>query len=71
VTVAKGRAKTSIAERPRAPLTLSRAALGAILYGGLSSGDAARLGWAHGEASTLASADALFATPPFFALDSY
>jgi predicted acetyltransferase len=71
IMVARGRAKVSVAERTRSPLVIGRAALGAVLYGGISASDAARLGWARGDASTLARADSLFATPPFYALDSY
>ncbi len=71
VTISRGRAKVSVAERSRAPLVIGRAALGAVMFGGIAASDAARLGWAHGEASTLARADTLFATAPFFALDSY
>ena len=54
-----------------APLAIGRATLAAVLYGGLSVSDAARLGWAHGDEATLARADALFASPPFFTLDAY
>ncbi|HEY2510906.1 MAG TPA: GNAT family N-acetyltransferase [Polyangiaceae bacterium] len=53
------------------PLAIGRAPLAAVLYGGLSVADAARLGWAQGDDATLARADALFASPPFFTLDAY
>jgi predicted acetyltransferase len=72
VAVADGKAKLSVPAKPaRAPLAIDRAALAAVLYGGLSASDAARLGWARGEDATLERADALFASPPFFALDAY
>jgi predicted acetyltransferase len=71
VTIARGRAKASVADRARSPLVIARGALGAVLYGGLSTSDAARIGAAGADASTLARADVLFATPPFYSLDSY
>ena len=71
LAVAKGKAKVSTIRRPRAPLAIDRAGLAAILYGGTSARDAARLGWAQGDDATLTRADALFASPPFFALDAY
>jgi predicted acetyltransferase len=49
-----------------------RRALAAVLYGGLSASDAARLGWLTADTSrTLRLADDLFAQPPFFALDTF
>ncbi len=71
VAIAEGKAKLSVPRQARAPLAIDRATLGALLYGGLAPSDAARLGWAHGEAAAVARADALFASPPFFALDAY
>jgi predicted acetyltransferase len=71
VAVTRGRAKVGVAERARSPLVVTRAALGAILYGGLAPTDAARLGWAGGDDAVLARADALFETRPFFALDAF
>jgi predicted acetyltransferase len=68
VAITRGRGKVGVAERARSPLVITRAALGAVLYGGLVPSDAARIGWARGEDATLARADALFATPPFFSL---
>jgi predicted acetyltransferase len=68
LAIARGRAKVGVAERARSPLTITRAALGAVLYGGLLPSDAARIGWARGEDATLARADALLVTPPFSAL---
>jgi predicted acetyltransferase len=71
VTRGKGTVSLSHSRAPRAPLIIERPALGAVLYGGLTSSEAAALGWARAENSTLARADALFASPPFFALDAY
>ena len=71
VAIAGGKAKLSVPRQARAPLSISRAALAALLYGGLSASDAVRLGWAEGDVATVARADALFASPPFFALDVY
>jgi predicted acetyltransferase len=72
VAIAGGKAKLSVPSKPaRAPLTIDRAALAAVLFGGLSASNAARLGWARGEDATLERADALFASSPFFALDAY
>jgi predicted acetyltransferase len=71
VAVSDGKAKLSVPRHARSPLTIDRAALGAVLYGGLSASDAVRLGWARGEDAVIARADALFASPPFFALDAY
>jgi predicted acetyltransferase len=49
-----------------------RRALAAMLYGGLTASDAARLGWLTTDNSrTLRLADDLFAQPPFFALDMF
>jgi hypothetical protein len=42
-----------------------------MLYGGLLPSDAARIGWARGDDATVARADALLDTAPFFALDSF
>lgn len=70
LAVASGRAEL-LAARGTSPVTIDRAALGAILVGGLAPTDAARLGWARGDEAHLARADAIFATPPFFALDAY
>ncbi len=71
VVVNEGRAKLSVPRFARAPVRVERAALAAVLYGGLSMSDAVRLGWARGEEASIARADALFASPPFFALDGY
>jgi predicted acetyltransferase len=71
VSVAGGKAKLSVPRQARAPLAIDRAGLAALLYGGLSASDAARLGWARGEEATVARADAIFASPPFFTLDAY
>ena len=71
VVVADGKAKLSLPRQTRAPLTIQRAALAAVLYGGLSPSDAVRLGWAHGDEPAVSRADAIFASPPFFALDAY
>ena len=71
VTITRGRARVTVPERARSPLRLGRATLGMILYGGVSSREAASLGQAQADPSTLARAYALFATPPFFALDTY
>jgi predicted acetyltransferase len=71
LAVAEGRGKLSVPRQARAPLAIDRAPLAALLFGGLSATDAARLGWARGDEPTLARADALFASPPFFALDAY
>lgn len=47
-------------------------ALPAMLYGGLSASNAARLGWLFADTPrTLRLADELFAQPPFFALDAF
>jgi hypothetical protein len=71
VAVAGGKAKLSSPRSTRSALALGPAALAAALYGGLAPSDAARLGWARGDEPTLARADALFASPPFFALDHF
>jgi predicted acetyltransferase len=73
LVVARGKAQVSAARRSqgRAPLAIDRAGLAALLYGGTWAREAARLGWARGEDATLARAEALFASPPFFALDAY
>ena len=71
LAVSGGKAKLSVPRHARAPLAIDRAGLAALLYGGTSASDAARLGWARGEGATIARADALFASPPFFALDAY
>jgi predicted acetyltransferase len=71
VTVASGKASLSVPRQARAPLAITRPALAAVLYGGLSTSDAARIGWASGDPATLARADALFASPPFFTNDPY
>ena len=71
LAVVDGKGKLSVPRQARAPLTIDRAPLAAVLFGGLSATDAARLGWAKGDEATLARADALFASPPFFALDAY
>jgi predicted acetyltransferase len=70
-SVADGKAKLTSPRHARAPLTIGRAALAAVLYGGLRPSEAARLGWASGDPGTFARADALFGAPPFFALDVY
>jgi predicted acetyltransferase len=53
-------------------LRIERAALGAVLYGGLLVSQAARLGWVSADSSsTLRLADDLFGHPPFFSLDPF
>jgi predicted acetyltransferase len=69
--VSDGKARLTFPRHAKAPLAIGRAALGAVLYGGLRPSEAARIGWAQGDDATLARADALFASPPFFALDAY
>jgi predicted acetyltransferase len=55
-----------------ADLHLSRAALAAVAFGALAPSAAARLGWLRArDASTLARADAIFALPPYFAIDTF
>ncbi len=71
VAVEDGKAKLSVPRLARAALAIDRAGLAALLYGGLSATDAARIGWARADEPVLARADALFASPPFFALDGY
>jgi predicted acetyltransferase len=71
VAIVRGRAKVTVADRARSPLVVTRTALGAILYGGLSPSDAARIGWARADEATLGRADALLATRPFFSLDPF
>jgi predicted acetyltransferase len=71
VEVANGRA--SVLPRRGGPwIRTERAALAAVLYGGLAPSDGARLGWLTAdEPSTLALADRLFGLPRFFAQDSF
>lgn len=58
--------------RGKKTLSLDRTTLGLIAFGGLRVTDAARLGWlAADDPRTLSAADALFALPPFFAIDSF
>jgi len=53
-------------------LRVDRASLGAVLYGGLPSSYAARIGWLSADSTrTLRLADELFGHPPFFALDPF
>jgi len=53
-------------------ISLDRATLGAVAYGALRPTDAARLGWLEADdPRTLPVADALFALPPFFAIDPF
>lgn len=53
-------------------LRLDRAALGAVLYGGLPASSAARIGWLSADSQdALRLADDLFGHPPFFALDPF
>ncbi len=60
------------ATRASAPLVLDRPTLAAIVCGGLSPTDAARIGWLQApDPGTLRAADALFALPPYFAVDPF
>jgi predicted acetyltransferase len=53
-------------------LTLDGAALAAIAYGATSARDAAALGWVRvNDEERLARADAIFALPPYFAIDEF
>jgi predicted acetyltransferase len=55
-----------------AGVAFDHAAVGAVLFGGLEVADAVRLGWARAaDAADVAKAQALFAHPPFFALDPF
>jgi predicted acetyltransferase len=72
VEIDQGRAR--VTESGRGPTLALEGAqpLAQILYGGLAVRDAARLGLASAESpATLDLADALFATPPYFALDPF
>jgi predicted acetyltransferase len=58
--------------RATVAIVTDRVALTAIAYGALSPSDAARLGWLNApDAGTLRAADALFALPPYFAIDPF
>jgi predicted acetyltransferase len=58
--------------RATSPIVIDRKALTAIAFGALSPSEAARLGWLQApDAGTLRAADALFALPPYFAIDTF
>ena len=58
--------------RAASALALEPASLAAIAFGALSPSDAARLGWLTAlDPGTLRAADALFALPPYFAIDPF
>ncbi len=58
--------------RAASALVMDRPTLAAIAFGALSPSDAARLGWLRApDPGTLRSADALFALPPYFAVDPF
>jgi predicted acetyltransferase len=66
-----GRGRVGLA-RGGPSIRLGRAALGAVLYGGLLPSEGARLRWVFAdEPSTLRRADALLELPPFFSIDSF
>jgi predicted acetyltransferase len=72
VDVARGAASvTPTSTVPSDALAIDHAALGAVLFGGLAVREAVDLGWARALPATALRADALFALPPFFALDPF
>jgi predicted acetyltransferase len=66
-----GEAKATPSSEP-ADVIVDDGTFAALLYGGLSPGDAARMGALEArDASALARADALLSQPPFFTLDAF
>jgi predicted acetyltransferase len=71
IEIREGRAHT-VASRGGPILRLDRPTLAAVLFGGLPSSRAGRIGWLSADsAATLRLADALLAHPPYFAPDRF
>jgi predicted acetyltransferase len=71
LVVERGTCKIHATAEP-ADIRLDRAAFASILYGALAPSDAVRLGWLTADdPSAVARADALFALPPYFAIDTF
>ncbi len=71
LTIREGRGSVGPA-RGGPQIRVGRRALAAILFGGLSPSDAARLGWLTADDdATLRRADELLELPPFFAIDPF